>query len=124
MKIVIIILVALFVVQACRPKAPTNDEHYRSVSVDEAKTIMAQQNTRILDVRTPEEVQQGYIDGAYKFDVLAPGFEDSIKGLDKEKTYVVYCRSGGRSVKASNIMLKLGFKDVVNMEGGYTAWTK
>jgi len=76
----------------------------------------------ILDVRTPSETANGIVEGAMKIDVLNSSFVDEIAKLDKEKTYVVYCKSGGRSVRAAKKMLKAGFTNVVNVEGGYTAW--
>jgi len=127
MKVITILilgLAAMLIFNACKPKPLAANDNYRSISVDEAKKMLSEPNVKFLDVRTSEEVAQGYIDGAWKFDVLDSNFTNNMKALDKDRTYVVYCKSGGRSVKASNIMLELGFTDVVNMEGGYTAWNK
>lgn len=77
----------------------------------------------LIDVRTPGEVNAGYIDGADAFiDYNGASFQSEINKLDKEKTYVMYCRSGGRSGRAAEFMVKNGFKDVYNLEGGILAY--
>ena len=80
-------------------------------------------NTIIIDVRTPGEVAEGYIPGTTKFiDYNGADFESQINGLDTGKTYLVYCRSGNRSGKASTYMVEHGFKNVCNLQGGISGW--
>jgi len=79
-------------------------------------------NAILLDVRTPEEVQSGYLKGALNFDFKSPQFNLLIEGLDKEKPYLVYCASGVRSGKAADRMREKGFKEVYTLEGGLNAW--
>jgi len=76
----------------------------------------------ILDVRTPEEFADGYIEGAINLDYQAENFSGELSKLDKNKTYLVYCRSGKRSAGALNIMAELGFREVYNMTGGIIDW--
>jgi len=76
----------------------------------------------VIDVRTPEEYAAGYIKGAINIDYLSSSFRDDIAGLDKDKLYIVYCRTGARSSAARNIMEAAGFKHVINMTGGITEW--
>lgn len=76
----------------------------------------------VLDVRTPVEAAAGKIENAKVINVLAEDFEQNIKQLDRDKTYLVYCRSGRRSANACNIMANSGFKKLYNLEGGYNAW--
>lgn len=76
----------------------------------------------LLDVRTPEEVRNGYLKGALNFDFKSPQFSILIEGLDKEKPYLVYCASGIRSGKAADLMREKGFKQVYTLEGGLNAW--
>jgi hypothetical protein len=85
--------------------------------------IKTEVNFVLLDVRTPAEVAQGSIKGSQNIDVSAADFKEKIAVLDKDKTYLVYCRSGARSVRACNIMSENGFKNLVNLQGGYQAWT-
>ena len=79
-------------------------------------------SSQILDVRTPEEWAEGIIEGATMMNFYDDDFEAQLEKLDKEKSVAVYCRSGGRSGNAMDMMAKNGFKVVYNLEGGTTAW--
>lgn len=80
-------------------------------------------NAVILDVRTPEEVDNGYIPDAANIDIyLGQGFLDELGKLDKTKNYYVYCRSGQRSGQACAIMNSVGFANAYNLEGGFVDW--
>ncbi|WP_299529281.1 rhodanese-like domain-containing protein [Ulvibacterium sp.] len=80
-------------------------------------------NAFILDVRTPEEVDEGYIPNAVNIDIyLGQEFVDELEKLDKEKNYYVYCRSGNRSRQACAIMNSIGIKNAYNLEGGILEW--
>jgi rhodanese-related sulfurtransferase len=76
----------------------------------------------VIDVRTPEEYTGGYIDNAINVDFNSDNFSDEINRFDQDKIYLIYCRSGKRSAAASNVMAKLGFKNIYNMTGGILAW--
>ena len=77
----------------------------------------------ILDVRTPEEVEEGYIPGATNIDIyLGQGFMDEIEKLDQSKNYYVYCRSGNRSGQACAILNSIGIENAYNLEGGFMDW--
>ena len=79
----------------------------------------------VLDVRTADEFKSGHIEGAVNIDVLdSTTFLNRIAKLEKDKTYLVYCRSGKRSANASTIMLNNGFSSLYNMKGGILAWEK
>jgi rhodanese-related sulfurtransferase len=88
-----------------------------------AQKIMSESDVVVLDVRTPSELAQGAIKGAINIDITASDFKDKLAGLEKEKSYLVYCRSGARSVKACNIMSENGFGKLFNLQGGYQAWS-
>ncbi len=76
----------------------------------------------LLDVRTAEELQGGYIKGAINMDFKRPEFKLLIEGMDKTKPYFVYCASGMRSGKAADLMREIGFTKVTTLEGGLNAW--
>lgn len=83
----------------------------------------ADKDAVILDVRTEEEVQQGYIPNAINIDIKqGQGFINEVEDLDKSKNYYVYCRSGARSENACAIMNKLGFENTYNLMGGILDW--
>jgi rhodanese-related sulfurtransferase len=76
----------------------------------------------ILDVRTPGEFAEGFIEGAQMIDFQSGNFETEIGSLDKDVTYAVYCRSGNRSGQAIKIMQDAGFLNLFNLEGGVIDW--
>ena len=80
------------------------------------------ENFVILDVRTPAEFAQGYIENAINVDFYSKTFPDELNKLDKEKTYLLYCRSGNRSGRTLKFMEELQFKTVYNMTGGIRQW--
>lgn len=85
--------------------------------------LESDQNAFVLDVRTAEEVEEGYIPNMTNIDIhLGQEFISELEKLDKTKNYYVYCRSGKRSGQACAIMNKLGFKNAYNLEGGIMDW--
>lgn len=78
----------------------------------------------ILDVRSDEEMEEGYIPGAIQMDLYNPGvFIEKAKELDPEKNYYIYCRSGARSGQACAVFNSLGIKNAYNLIGGIACWT-
>jgi len=123
----ILIVVAL---AACGKKSDSTENEITAGSIisetittgEFQKLLETTPNAVILDVRTPEEVGDGYIDGAINIDVRAADFETRIQALDKSSTYLVYCASGGRSRKAADLMKEHKFVKVYNLDGGLAAW--
>lgn len=77
----------------------------------------------ILDVRTADEYESGYIKGALNMDIHGGAdFVASIQSLVKSKSYFLYCRSGVRSRQACQLMSQMGFSALYNLEGGVLAW--
>ena len=103
-----------------------NQDTFEHVSVKAAQTIieqsLGQPEFELLDVRTDAEFAQAHIKGARKIDFYGDNFQSKIDALDKDKTYVVYCRSGNRSSKTLALMKQLGFKKVYNVQGGIMDW--
>ena len=86
------------------------------------KLLEADKDALLLDVRTPGEFQQGHLANAKLLDFNDPSFEDKLTALDKTKRYHVYCAVGGRSHAAFERMQSLGFRHVVELDGGVNAW--
>lgn len=97
---------------------------YQDLDVPTFKSKMGDDNIIILDVRTPEEIANGKIEGALEMDFRNNEFQKNFHSLDKDKTYLVYCRSGGRSAKACKMMQDEGFTKVNNLLGGWNAWSE
>lgn len=119
-----LILFSLIIVISPSCSAQTETEPTGgNVNVAEAKELLANDKTiKILDVRTPGEVSEGKIDASININIQDEDFKAQLEALPKEETYLVYCRSGGRSSRAMKIMNELGFKNVYNMKGGYSSW--
>jgi len=134
----IIVAIALFGLYGCKSKdsskgadmtADKGAAHtLKNISAQEANDMIQQRkadpNFVILDIRTPQEFAQGRIEGAINLDFYASNFKESLNALDKNKTYMMYCRSGNRSGKALGMMEGQNFTDVYNMTGGIGAWAQ
>ena len=98
------------------------------VNVKQAKSIIAENKTNqkfaIIDVRTPQEFESFHLKDAKNIDFLAEDFEREISLLDKSFTYLIYCRSGGRSGAATKKMRELGFTRIYDVDGGVIEWQK
>lgn len=89
---------------------------YKNVNLKNAvKTVNNSTNLILLDVRTAEEYSSGSIPNSINIDVLSSDFKSKIELLDKNKEYLVYCRSGNRSSIASSIMFTNGFIKIYNL---------
>lgn len=108
-------IVALFV--ACQPSVK-----FKTISVDEFSDLIVQDDVLLLDVRSLEEFEESHIDGALFLDVVDSLFNEKALVLDKNKKIAVYCRTGKRSKTASDKLLKLGYKNVYDLDGGITSW--
>ena len=76
----------------------------------------------IIDVRTRQELTDGHIENVINIDFYSETFRDELNKLDKNKKYLIYCRSGNRSGKTVPIMVELNFREVYNMLGGIIQW--
>lgn len=96
---------------------------YKDIAASEFKTeIENNPNAIILDVRTPEEIEESNIENHIAINLMDASFLEKIEALDKSKTYLVYCRSGNRSGHACRIMASKGFGELYNLAGGIIAW--
>jgi rhodanese-related sulfurtransferase len=120
MKALLILSFSLIVsLTACEAQ----DSSVKNIKSNEMETLMQEPDVVVIDVRTPSEVQSGYISTSKCFiDVNDREFNSKIDELDKEKTYIVYCKSGARSSYAANYMAKNGFTKVYNLTGGIMNW--
>ena len=77
----------------------------------------------IIDCRTETEWDEGRIKNAILLDLFESQlFMQKVEGFDKSKMYLVYCRSGSRSVTACQILESVGIKNVYNLTGGISNW--
>jgi rhodanese-related sulfurtransferase len=99
-----------------------SDKIINEITIADFKSLNSVEDIQLIDVRTIEEYNSGYIDGALNIDFYKFSFIDSINVLDKSKTTVVYCKSGNRSSKSALMMKSLGFKNVYNLKEGMNGW--
>ncbi|MDI1353958.1 MAG: rhodanese-like domain-containing protein [bacterium] len=97
----------------------------RNVDALTFKKYIDEQKSILIDLRTDDELsKKGMIKGAKQIDFFAKDAESQIAKLDKKKTYLIYCAGGGRSGDCAELMQKLGFKEVVNLEKGFDDWKR
>jgi thioredoxin 1 len=113
-----LILFAAFAIGQAQPQAP----FIKNVDAKTFKGLAESGKGITLDVRTPEEVAGGYINNASTINFYDPDFEKKINLMAKDKEIYVYCRSGGRSAKAADLLQKNGFAKVYNLDGGIMSW--
>lgn len=103
----------------------TKEQVYSNVNAEQAKTVLYNNaDVIVLDVRTEGEYKSGKIDKAINIDYNAPDFREQLQKLDKNNTYLVYCRSGARSNAAMEIMKAEGFMFLYHLEGGILSWSE
>ena len=99
---------------------------FKDISAKEAADLVEKNkdnpNFAIIDVRAASEYASGHLENAINLDYSSPSFKSELERLDKDKTYLVYCRSGARSQKAIEVMKELEFGEVYNLLGGITSW--
>ncbi|MBF4470392.1 rhodanese-like domain-containing protein [Flavobacterium sp. HJJ] len=109
-----------FIVFSCSGQTSTNVKTIDVTSYSEK--IKATPNAQILDVRTPDEYAKGHIENSDNVDFLSSTFVLKTDKYDKTKPVFVYCKSGGRSAKASAKLAELGFTSIYNLDGGMLKW--
>lgn len=117
----ILSVIFLMLAFGCNSGAQNN----ASLNVDDFEKGLNDKNIQLLDVRTAGEFRNGHIKGSLQANWNdKQEFVDRIASIDKSKPVYVYCLSGGRSKAAADWMLENGFKNVVNMEGGFNSWKR
>jgi rhodanese-related sulfurtransferase len=79
----------------------------------------------VVDVRTADECNEGIIPGAIRVDFYQENkLQQALSSWDKTRTYLVYCRSGGRSGQTLDLMKARGYKNAYHLDGGIGAWSR
>ncbi len=128
---IVLILTSLICFQ-CSSSAKTKNSHGKDQETQVKSTLLsanefesklaAMPNAQLIDVRTPEEFNAGYIKGALNINYQGSTFMEEVAKLDKTKPTFVYCRSGGRSSESCNYMANQGFKELYELEDGISSW--
>lgn len=116
-------LIAVFLL-SCTTTSERNNNVVENVSAKQAQTIMEDTTIVVLDVRTAEEYNDGHIKNAVNIDFRSANFVSEMQKLDKNTTYVMHCKSGGRSSMALEKIKDLGFTKIYHMNGGMLEWAE
>ncbi|PHI19798.1 hypothetical protein CEQ90_11270 [Lewinellaceae bacterium SD302] len=95
---------------------------YQRVDNATFKEKMQEEHVVILDVRTKGETDRGVIGDATLIDFRSNDFQSRLAELPRDKTYLLYCQSGGRSARAAKLMQEMGFAEIYELERGYGNW--
>lgn len=116
---VIISIVVLAITISCKEN---HKGEIKLVTPEEMLSLIESRDVQLIDVRTEEEYQSGFIENAQNIDFNSPTFDEDVSKLDKTKPVILYCRTGGRSAKCSQKLLDAGFVQIYELDGGITQW--
>ena len=103
----------------------TKKINFVNVWIDDFKLELAKKDWILIDLRTPEELEESWvIEWAINIDFYASDFREKLNSLDKDKKYLIYCRSGSRSWKTFRLMKSLWFTNVYNFTGSMNSWLR
>jgi len=121
----IILLVTFLAFILFSPNAQS-DQQFTAVSPKEASALIERHKEDsdfvILDIRTPGEYQSGHIKNSIMIDFYSKTFAEEVNRLDKEKTYLIHCRSGNRSTRSMGLFKKLKFQKIYHLSSGINGW--
>ena len=128
----LIVGISLTILLSCGCISKTENDSFtktqilKDITADEAYTLIKNNSEKnnfiILDIRTIEEYQSERIQNSIMIDFYSDNFENELDKLDKNNTYLIYCRTGRRTGLTLSIMEELGFLRVYNIIGGITQW--
>ena len=117
-KSFITLFMAVFFITACSSQNTT----VKNLNATDFEKQITQNSVQLVDVRTPEEFKEKHIEGAQNINYNDASFQNKLSGLDKSKPLYIYCLAGGRSKKAADQAVALGFNQVYNLEFGINSW--
>ncbi|MFD1359904.1 rhodanese-like domain-containing protein [Fictibacillus halophilus] len=98
------------------------EEGYESISAEKAKKLLDKEDFYLIDVRYQNEWDDGHIPGAHHH--MLGNLEDQLNEIPKDKKIITHCKSGARSAIGTSLLQAKGFKNVLNLEGGFSDWQK
>lgn len=119
----IIFVVIASTVYYTQIQQPGSETDYGDVTVEQARELIEKSPLLvILDVRTVQEFEDGYVEGAINIPV--DELEQRLEELDRNDEILVYCRTGNRSTRAVQILRENGFNKIYHMEDGIVGWER
>jgi len=122
-KLSLLFLGAVLSLSCAAPQNSNGSSYKKMDSKEFVESYKENKNNSILiDVRTPGEYNGGTIEDAININYFDNNFEEQLSKLDTTKTAYIFCKSGGRSGQSSKTFLKVGFKNVIDLKGGYSSY--
>ncbi|WP_068588458.1 rhodanese-like domain-containing protein [Cochleicola gelatinilyticus] len=118
-KSLLIIFVALLALYSCQQKSSAVT---KMTPTEVNNSFYTSEDAQLIDVRTSQEFTVSHLKDAQNICVTNDDFEEKVKNLDKNKPVYLYCKKGGRSAKAAEILADMGFKEIYDLQGGITNW--
>lgn len=129
MKNILIVLITISFISCnnCKQKEETvavqqvvQEKVVELISATELEKV--DESVQLIDVRTPQEYNEGHIKNAKNINFFEANFIEEMSKLNKDEPIYIYCRSGGRSGKASLKLKAAGFTKVYDLKGGILKW--
>lgn len=117
-KLFLILFTSLFLM-SCKGQ---ETEHFKILDSAQYEQVTSGNKVTVIDVRTPQEYQDGHIKNAQNINVQSADFKAKMENFDKDKPIYIYCRSGARSAKAGKILEDMGFKEIYDLKDGILSW--
>lgn len=95
---------------------------HEHLKIDDFKKKIDEGGYELIDMRTPVEFEAGHLEGARNIDFTHADIQKFIDELDRDKKYLLYCRTGNKSGQTLDIMKEKEFVEVYNMLGGINEW--
>lgn len=121
-KIAIILVFSINFISCAQSSSAKKSDAISIITPQELKTKLG--DIQLIDVRTPKEFAEGYIEGAKMIDYFSADFMTQIEKLDKNKDLYIYCKSGYRSGKAAKKLEAAGFTKIHDLKGGILNWNQ
>ncbi|MBN9283887.1 MULTISPECIES: rhodanese-like domain-containing protein [Flavobacterium] len=113
------LLFFVFFLTACQAQVKKGTQ---LVAPDAFEKTITENKGQLIDVRTPKEYNSGHLKGAKNLHLYDQDFSQRVDKLDKKQPVYVYCKAGGRSAEAVEILQQKGFQKIVELDGGMDAW--
>jgi len=99
------------------------DDELKKLDKDQFSIEMKKGDAVILDIRMPQEFEQGHIEGAININFFDPQFKYKVLDLDREKSYFIYDKGEAKSFRTMKYMESNGFTKVRMLKGGWKEWS-
>ncbi|HUP52441.1 MAG TPA: rhodanese-like domain-containing protein [Longimicrobiales bacterium] len=101
---------------------PAEGGEYRDIIVPELQAMLANKDFSLINVHVPFAGDLPNTDASIRYDEIASHLDQL--PADKSARIVLYCRTGPMSTRAARDLVSLGYTDVYNLVGGFTAWVE